>query len=283
MPWRRANVPGPDNQMEWYAMNDDNRIEVSADNYFAMIPEWVMYADISKSAVMVYLVLNRYANSKTGKCFPSRETVIEKARISKNTLDKCLKELQEIGAISISKRRNGTGLYASNLYTVHMIRPRDTNPKNGIEQAVDGGLVFGISGSPIFGADGSPKSNPLIIEDNQSQRTREDISTVSSFEDFWSVYPKKEAVGAARKAWKTALKKTTAETLIRAASLYALRRKGEDPQFTAHGSTWLNQERWLDEPDQPAAPKATARGAQVDRVQTALERIGRTQQREITQ
>lgn len=67
------------------------------------------------------------------------------------------------------------------------------------------------------------------------------------FDDFWNIYPRKSAKGAARTAWEKAIKKETPETIIRAAETYA-NDPNRDAEFTAHASTWLNQERWCDDP-----------------------------------
>jgi hypothetical protein len=77
-----------------------------------------------------------------------------------------------------------------------------------------------------------------------------DINTfpleMTSFEEFWNLYPRKQAKGAAQTAFLKALKKTDLETI-----LAGVRRFASDPnrqdEFTAHASTWLNQERWSDE------------------------------------
>jgi hypothetical protein len=67
------------------------------------------------------------------------------------------------------------------------------------------------------------------------------------FDDFWSAYPRRVGRGQAIKAWKTALKKTDADTLIAAAETFAVSMRGTEPQFVPHASTWLNGERWADE------------------------------------
>lgn len=87
---------------------------------------------------------------------------------------------------------------------------------------------------------------------------------------FWSAYPKHKSRGAAWKAWQAAIKKADPESIIDAARRYAIERKGEDPTYTPHGSSWLNQERWLDEPTvkQPAEPKGFAG------IRSYLERMG---------
>jgi len=82
-------------------------------------------------------------------------------------------------------------------------------------------------------------------EHHQSEHNED----LSGFDDFWKAYPLKKNKGAAKRAWKGAINKTDAETLIAGALKYrdALTR---DPDFTAHASSWLNGERWEDE-DEP--------------------------------
>jgi hypothetical protein len=49
----------------------------------------------------------------------------------------------------------------------------------------------------------------------------------------------------ARKAWKNALKRATAEEIIAGAKRYAALKL--DLEFTKHPGPWLNADRWLDE------------------------------------
>ena len=70
------------------------------------------------------------------------------------------------------------------------------------------------------------------------------------FDEFWAAYPRKIGKGQARKAWGAAVKKTGPASVIAAARRFAESRRGEDPTFTPHPSTWLNGERWNDEPEQ---------------------------------
>jgi hypothetical protein len=64
---------------------------------------------------------------------------------------------------------------------------------------------------------------------------------------FWSIYPRKEAKGAARTAFLKACKKISVESIIEGAKRFAADPNRQD-EFTAHASTWLNQERWSDTP-----------------------------------
>lgn len=76
--------------------------------------------------------------------------------------------------------------------------------------------------------------------------------TPGLFEEFWGVYPKKVGKGAARKAWE---KIRPSEDLVRKI-ISAVERYQETAQWQRDGgqyipnpATWLNQERWEDEPE----------------------------------
>lgn len=76
---------------------------------------------------------------------------------------------------------------------------------------------------------------------------------LSAFEEVWKAYPRKVGKGAARKAWA----KLSADAELLQKILAALAWQRQQPQwlkdggaFIPHLSTYLNQERWLDEPTQ---------------------------------
>ena len=92
--------------------------EIRATNYFAIIPEWIIYEDISANAVRLYAVLNRYANSR-GHAWPSRKTIADKMQVSVATIDRAKEELVNIGALTIEARTTPSGDPSSNLYILH--------------------------------------------------------------------------------------------------------------------------------------------------------------------
>jgi len=94
------------------------RLGIGAQVYFAVVPEWVLDLPISAQAVRVYCCLRRYADNKTGECWPSRRTLAMRSRTSITTLDRCLKELVDHGAIRMERRKGNNGDWTSNLYTV---------------------------------------------------------------------------------------------------------------------------------------------------------------------
>jgi hypothetical protein len=92
--------------------------KITADNYFSITPEWVLYADITSNAVRLYGVLQRYADKDSGECHPSRKTLADKCRLSLSSLDRALIELVDIGAVTKQQRLSPNGDWTSNTYTV---------------------------------------------------------------------------------------------------------------------------------------------------------------------
>lgn len=77
---------------------------------------------------------------------------------------------------------------------------------------------------------------------------RSSSSDEEAFDEWWKKYPRKVGKGQARKAFKKALTKTTLEELHSGLEAYLVQVQEKDPDFIAHPSTWLNGERWSDEP-----------------------------------
>jgi hypothetical protein len=115
----------------------------------------------------------------------------------------------------------------------------------------------------------APSEDPLLDEIGVSEPERMPGRLGTAFDRFWAVYPLKVKKGYARQCWDRALRraKVSPETIIRGAVRYR-----DDPnrsdEYTAHPSSWLNQDRWDDAPLPPRArtngrpaPGANARAA----------------------
>ena len=100
---------------------------------------------------------------------------------------------------------------------------------------------------------GFPPANRYNINTPLSLNTP---SLNTSFADFWSNYPRKIGKGAALKAYKKALTKTDAETILKAVKGYPW---SSEREFIPHASTWLNAERWTDDTTSPAKTVETFR------------------------
>lgn len=84
-------------------------------------------------------------------------------------------------------------------------------------------------------------------------------SFLAEFDRFWRVFPRRQGKGGALRGFRAALKRgASADEIVAGAERYAALRKGQDRQFTAMPTTWLNQDRWLDE-EEIAKPGFTLR------------------------
>src|SRR5690242_1743199 len=74
---------------------------------FAVVPEWVIDADISDAAFRLYSVLLRYGHT-SGSRMPSRATLARRLRKrSPDSVDRAMKELVALGAVVVERRRRG--------------------------------------------------------------------------------------------------------------------------------------------------------------------------------
>jgi hypothetical protein len=84
---------------------------------FAIVPEWLLVADVSDRAVRLYAVLARYAD-QAGECWPMRRTLADRLGCSVDSVDRAVRELKKAGAVRVEPRRTAGGDQTSNTYTV---------------------------------------------------------------------------------------------------------------------------------------------------------------------
>lgn len=137
--------------------------DIRADEYFAIVPEWVILADVSGNAVRLYALLNRFANS-AGRAWPSRRTLAEMLRTSMATIDRAKDELVGVGALTVEHRKNPAGDPSSNLYTIH-VRPYGKTPPSSHMR----------KGSPRDEGTGTPTGDAL----NRANRKQSQIAASS--------------------------------------------------------------------------------------------------------
>lgn len=98
------------------------------DLHFAIVPEWIIDAEISDAAYRLYSVLLRYGQS-SGTRMPSRALLARRLKKrSTDSVDRALKELVRIGAVMIQRRRRGRE-NLTNVY--HLLSSPPTTPTSG--------------------------------------------------------------------------------------------------------------------------------------------------------
>lgn len=104
----------------------------------------------------------------------------------------------------------------------------------------------------------TPDSLSEIGQDRIGQDKDTDSATADAsadFDLFWSIYPKRVGKGQAQKAFVKAVKRAGLDTVLNGA-----RRLAEDPnlpdkQYIPNPTTWLNGDRWTDDPYPPRLDK----------------------------
>ena len=103
---------------------------------------------------------------------------------------------------------------------------------------------------------GTPRKShgsPTVPVPSRPDPTRLDPSPTTSataeFEEWWTHWRRKKAIGDARKAFPAARKRATLEQLIAGADAYFawIDRNGIADQYVIGPGAWLRQERWADE------------------------------------
>lgn len=96
---------------------------------WAVVPEWLLDADVSDRAVRLYAVLARYADNSTREAYPNKRTLRRRLRCSDDSVSRARAELVDAGALIVTPRyeesEDGAGRrQTSNHYVVLRVPPR---------------------------------------------------------------------------------------------------------------------------------------------------------------
>ena len=87
---------------------------------FAMVPEWVLYhPDLSDGSVRLYAIISRFGHTKS---WPSRQRLATSLHISVDTIDRHIKLLKCVGALTVEAHIVNNA-HSSNIYTLHWDNP----------------------------------------------------------------------------------------------------------------------------------------------------------------
>ncbi|WP_449278023.1 helix-turn-helix domain-containing protein [Leucobacter sp. GX24907] len=204
---------------------------------FAAVPTWMIREKrVPRNAILVYASLSSRAGLR--EIYPSQATIAEEAGLSERTVRTMLKELEALGVVSRERRTSGGSRRATDGYRLH---------PTGLPANSAGSSDLPATESRSTGND--QQSIPLIEVDRDEvdNCASAHAHNAHSFDEWWQVYPLKKDKGRARTAYKSALKKTTHQVLVDAASAYR-DDPNRDPGFTKYPASWLNAEAWENGP-----------------------------------
>lgn len=100
---------------------------------------------------------------------------------------------------------------------------------------------------------------------------------MSTFTDFWNLYPRRVARRAAEQAWDKSIKRgNTPDEIIAGLKLNLAYLESRQMEFRPHPATWINQDRHTDEPQVIAIPerKRNIADAARDRISNSNDDFG---------
>lgn len=134
-------------------------------------------------------------------------------------------------------------------------------PEDGAEDPTRIGGRSGGESHPIGGAIAGAIALPEPEPDPNPTRTPKDSCASADaereFDEWYALYPRKRGKGQAAKAYRAARKRASAATLLAAIEQQAPALIANGPGYCPYPATWLNGDRWADQPDWQAPQPPT--------------------------
>lgn len=250
-------------------VNDDRAVLAAP---FACIPLWVLEADISSAAKLLYAGLNSFVAGKGGSCTVRRRALSARMGLSVATIGRALKDLVRIGALVIKERQGADGGRLANEYILLFDSPAVREEVERAAGRVPESLVLGDpveAPAPAVGPiEEAPEAPPEPAQKPRSEPVKSSVSN-PLFLEFKAVYRRvKPAEGAAvEKAWLRVVQdrdpramRAKAEKLLEKTRDYVeVRMREKDPvarvKFTKSPVNFLSDGFWETVPPAPAQPE----------------------------
>lgn len=203
-------------------------------NYYAIIPANVRYDErLIPNAKLLYGEITALCNEK-GYCWASNDYFASLYSVSKTSVKKWLKSLEDGGYIHREVRYKEGGKEIDTRWITIVTHPREEKlPTPGQEKGPDNNTSFNTTSNTTF------NNNTANLD-----------SLESRFDEIWKLYPNKKGKAAALKAYKRSVKKGITDHEIKNGIeryVAEVKRKRTAPEYIKHGSTWFNQESWIDD------------------------------------
>jgi hypothetical protein len=208
---------------------------------------------------LILIALADHADAD-GYCYPKQATLADRLGIGLRTVVRSVQRLEELGLIQVTKRED---VRSGNAYLLYPEWPSARVTRAKVTRVTAVALV----NVPTVALQESPIEPPV---ERDARATT--MVAPSEFLVFWDKYPRKVGKPAAARAWTAAMKRgDDAFAILRALETHMPSMLGNDMEFIPHPATWLNQERYKDQPEPPRKrADAPARKTTMDRMQDVL-------------
>lgn len=192
----------------------------------------------------VLIALFSFRNKTTNTVFPSRTVLATRTGLHINNISATTSELEELGWLAKSGKG---GFSKATRYELKVPNFLGVNPTVAESTTLAESTSTTLAESTTFTLAESTRGKEDTKED-----TKEDISSTQkeTFEIFWSAYPKKESKKKAFERWcKIKNPEIVLQDILKALVWQKTQPNWTDQggQFIPMATTYLNQERWLDE------------------------------------
>jgi hypothetical protein len=225
---------------------------------------WAMeVACPSPAAKLVLLVLCDAHNGHTGDCYPSLNRIIASTGLSEAGVKKSIRAMEAIGMLKREVELDGSGRTRGVRYILDIGgRGHTVTPPCDEGEGAHSNPSEGAHSNPPRGHTVTPHREPERRTGKELEKTRTKAKPADEFEGWYEHYPHKIGRGAALKAFEAARKKVGLQILVDGLQAY-IRTKPPDTDW-CHPATWLNQERWADEPAAPAMKRGSLTDAAIN-------------------
>lgn len=192
----------------------------------------------------VLLMLANYAD-EDGICFPSQNTLANECECSTRAISNWLKRFEDAGLIARETRYGQLGYRTSDVIrlSIKSLPERGSHENNSHEnRSKPTGTTFRAYQNDVH----SNLSDNLSRNLSDDRRAREKELEAEFHETFWPAFPNKVGKPKALTAFLKARKKDSLENIMAGLQRYVT---GKPPDRAwLNPTTFLNQERWNDQP-----------------------------------
>jgi hypothetical protein len=218
---------------------------------YLIIQELIDCQSLRPNQLLVLITLARFTDPD-GSCFPSLETLTKRTGLSRSSVVRTLNQCVELNLIQrIEDKRVKSTRYQ---FTYLMEEP------------------MRHSGTGVTVTPEGNRDNVISINKDSSNSTPcyrvTQTPILELFTSFYAAYPRKIAVGHARKAFFRAAKTYDPTLIVLAAEQFALATAQTEKRFIPHPTTWLNGERYLDDVEELSSQSNTSKLDELMTVET---------------
>lgn len=219
------------------------------------------HSKASEGSLLVLLAIADHAGDD-GKAWPGLQLLARKSRLSERDTRYCLRKLEKLGELRVTRQKKENGSWGSNLYEILLTPlgqilphpPAEHCPT--LEQLVAPPLESSLEPSvepntpfvhpPLNGSAEPNGHSPTRL--TPRRRSAPVCEPSGDFLEWWDVYPRHEKMKDAWKAWQSMPKSVSLETIMNATKEHQRKRwRHCEKRHIPYPATWIRAEQWDDE------------------------------------